>query len=68
MNQLSARDRALSAFSVDELPADIRRRGDQAIDDLSRYLTSLFDGDTDVPHEHPYFLEVLDTMRMGPSG
>ena len=66
MNQLSDRDRALSAFRVDELPADIRCSGNQAIDDLAHYLTSLFDGDTDVPHEHPYFLEVLDTMRMGP--
>ena len=66
MIQLSDRDRALSAFSADELPADIRRRGDQAIDVLAHYLTSMFDGDTDVPHEHTYFLEVLDTMRMGP--
>ena len=66
MNLLSDRDRSLTAFTADELPEDIRRRGNQAIDDLVLYLASLFEGDTDVPQEHPYFLEELHTMRMGP--
>ena len=66
MSQLSDRDRARSSLRADELPESIRTRGNQAIDELIRYLTSLFDGDTDVPQEHPYFLEVLNTMRMGP--